>query len=85
MLLLRVVKVAQFFEFYNSKNKKAKFKKFCGLRFAKPTLKFALAIIAYTDCRAFYHYLLLLISNRKFRIFFVIFQQSVKFSPKQLQ
>jgi len=38
MLLLRVVKVAQFFEFYNSKIIKGKIlEKFCGLPFTKPT------------------------------------------------
>ncbi len=52
MLLLRVVKVTQFFEFFQFKNNKAKFEKFCGLRFAKPTSVKQLAIIVFIDCCA---------------------------------
>jgi len=45
-----VIEVTQFFEFFQFKNNKAKFKKFCGLRFAKPTLVKQLAIIVFIDC-----------------------------------
>jgi len=44
------MKVTQFFEFFQFKNNKAKFKKFCGLRFAKLTLVNQLAIIVFIDC-----------------------------------
>ena len=52
-----VIKVTQFFEFFQFKNNKAKFKKFCGLRFAKPTSVKQLAIIVFIDCYLPYFFL----------------------------
>ena len=43
----------------------AKFEKFCGLRYAKPTSVMQLAIIAYTDCC---------------RTFFLIYHNPIQFS-----
>jgi len=45
-----VIKITQFFDFFQFKNNKAKFEKFCGLRFAKPTSVKQLAIIVFIDC-----------------------------------
>jgi len=45
-----VIKVTQFFEFFQFKNNISKFKKFCGLHFAKPTSVKQLAIIVFIDC-----------------------------------
>jgi hypothetical protein len=47
---LEVIKVTQFFEFFQFKNNNKKFERFCGLRFAKPTSVKQLAIIVFIDC-----------------------------------
>ncbi len=50
MLLLRVVKVAQFFEFFYSKILKQNLKNFADFEIQNQLRVKQLAIIAYTDC-----------------------------------